>query len=92
MYSEKIKQMAADVYGVSRRDAIIHSLDGFCTKDDLNRVKVCDVYALYVDYCKDNGLKIPSPQEFGYAVSVRFGVKKKNVRFGAVTNKVFFAE
>lgn len=90
MYSQQIRNLKTGVESESKTSKTADTLGEFCTKEDVNGVKVKDVYGLYRLYCAENNFDIPSPQQFGIAMSKKFGVKTKSVRFGDYTCKVFF--
>ena len=91
MYSQQIRNMKTSATEKSIRTNTATTLHNFCKREDVDRVKVKDVYSIYLKYCEENGFTIPSPQEFGRAMSQVFGVKTKNIRFNKdETCKVFF--
>ena len=92
MYSQQLAKLKINSDSSTNRSRIIDTLDNFCKKDDADRVKVKDAYAVYQTYCAENNYPLPSPQEFGSAMAKKFGLKTKNVRFGTEICRVFFSD
>jgi len=92
MYSQQIKNLKAGEQDKPARTKTANALLNFCKREDVDNVKVKDVYSLYLEFCKEENLSASSPQEFGRAMSKAFALKTKNVRFGSEVYKVFFIE
>lgn len=92
MYSQQIKSLKTGEKDKPARSIMAESLLNFCNREDVDKVKVKDVYHLYLEYCKEENLSAGSPQEFGRAMAQAFDLKTKNVRFGSEVCKVFFVE
>ena len=80
MYSQQIINMRSSATEKSIKVKAENTLQAFCKREDVDRVKVKDVYSIYLEYCKENNFEAPSPQVFGKAMAKVFDVKTKNIR------------